>query len=160
MEWLIVLVLIAGVAYFVLLKQQGGSTQSTPLYKMRKQFLSPAERSFYGVLEQAVLNDFRVHTKVRVADVLQPDSGGDRSKWQRAFNKISSKHFDYVLCDPDTLDVKAAVELNDKSHTKKKVQSRDEFLAEACSAAGLTLVSFDAKAQYSIAEVREKLTGP
>jgi len=141
----------------VLLKLQGSATESTSLYKLRKQFLTPAERSFYGVLEQAVSEDFRVHTKVRVADVLLPDAKGDRSKWQRAFNKISSKHFDYVLCDPDTLEVKAAIELNDKSHSKRKTKSRDEFLSAACSGAGLKLLSFDTKAKYSIAEVRETL---
>lgn len=44
-------------------------TQELP-YAPRGGLLTKAERSFFGVLEQAVGNDLRIFAKVRVADVL------------------------------------------------------------------------------------------
>ena len=116
MEWLFLLIILAVVALILmqtLLRTNLSSSEHS--YKLRDKFLSPAERSFYGVLEQAVSDRLKIHAKVRVADVIQPNSPGDRSSWQKAFNKISAKHFDYVLCDPATLEVKAALEDAEKA---------------------------------------------
>lgn len=159
MEWVIVVVIVVAIAAFVFLRLQEPKPSNAAPYKLRKQFLSAAERSFYGVLEQAVADKFKVNTKVRVADILQPNVAGDRSASQRAFNRISAKHFDYVLCEPSTMQVKAVVELNDSSHKSKNRAERDEFLAEACASAGLRLVSFEAKSQYSINAVKTELEG-
>ena len=127
-------------------------------YQLRSPFLSPAERSFYGVLCAAVANDYVVLAKVRVADVITPKKGQDRSTWQTAFNMISAKHFDYILCDPNTLSVEQVVELHDKSHKTTKRAKRDEFLRAACESAGLPLREFTARARYSIDEVGKALS--
>lgn len=66
----------------------------------QKEFLSSAERSFLGVLNQAADDDWGVFAKMRIADVLTPAKGMSRSRWQSAFNAISAKHFDFLLCDP------------------------------------------------------------
>ena len=95
--------------------------------------------------------------KVRVADVIAPAKGQDRSKWQTAFNMISAKHFDYVLCDPSTLAVAQVVELHDRSHGTTKRAKRDDFLRNACQSAGLPLSEFPAKKGYSIDEVRSQI---
>ena len=126
-------------------------------YQIRTRFLSPAERSFYGVLCSAVANDYVVFAKVRVADVITPMKSQDRSKWQIAFNRISAKHFDYVLCDPKSLVVELVVELNDRSHKRAKRAERDEFLRGACASAGLHLSEFAAKSSYSISDVRSEI---
>ncbi|MGB3296840.1 MAG: DUF2726 domain-containing protein, partial [Phormidesmis sp.] len=86
--------------------------------------------------------------KVRVADVLQPVSGFSKSQWQTAFNFVSAKHFDYVICDKNTLCVVATVELHDKSHNNASRANRDEFLRKACQSAGLPLFEFKAKSAY------------
>ncbi|MFM7967716.1 DUF2726 domain-containing protein [Aeromonas sp. A-5] len=41
--------------------------------------------------------------RCRVADVLTPQAGHGKSKWQQHLNKISAKHFDYLLCHPADL---------------------------------------------------------
>ncbi len=69
-------------------------------YDLQETLFSPAERSFLGVLDLAVGDQARVFAKVRVADVLTPETGMGKSKWQQAFNKISAKHVDYLLCHP------------------------------------------------------------
>ncbi len=154
---LLVLVLVALLLMAVVAVLMKPAASSQSLYRLNGPLFSPAERSFLGVLMQAVPDEAIVMGKVRVADVLTPVKGLERSKWQTAFNKISAKHFDYVVCDRSTLKVLSVVELNDKSHKAKKRIERDAFLREACSSAGLRLLEFEAKASYSVAEVRNQL---
>ena len=153
MEWIAVVVIFVFVvvAFFI---KHGSSTLG---YRLRGPLFSPAERSFFGVLQQAASGNYVVFGKVRVADVLSPEKGLNRSNWQIAFNKISSKHFDFVLCDKSDLSVVAVIELDDKSHRSKKAQNRDAFLESACQSAGLALVRFPAQKSYQIPAVKEQV---
>jgi len=151
MEW-IILIFIVVVLLFALVATKGGKDYR---YRVKGPLFSPAERSFYGVIESAVSDSYRVFGKVRIADILTPEKGMSRKNWQIAFNKISAKHFDYVLCCKDTLKVVAVVELDDKSHKKPSSKKRDNLIQGACESASLTLVRFPAKASYSISEVKE-----
>src|SRR5690606_6154408 len=127
MKWIIFAAVIILVFIVVAIKSK---TKSSPASRYsRKEFLfSPAERSFLGVLEKATSTNYRVFGKIRVADVLEPNKGMDRSNWQRTFNQISSKHFDFLLCEQDTLKIVAVIELDDKSHSKASSIKRDQFL--------------------------------
>lgn len=111
------------------------------------------------MLDQALSNDYRIFGKVRVADILSPEKGMNRKDWQIAFNKISSKHFDFVLCSKDKLDIIAVIELDDKSHNTKKAKARDSLVDNACKTAGLELIRFPAKRAYQVQAVREKIEG-
>jgi hypothetical protein len=121
----------------------------------RATFVSPAERSFIGVLDQAIGSQYRVFGKVRVADVLSVGRDTDPAKRRSAFNRISAKHFDFIVCAPDTLQVLCAIELNDTSHAQARRRERDDFVAEACKQAQLPLLMLPAKHAYSIDEVRQ-----
>jgi ssDNA-binding Zn-finger/Zn-ribbon topoisomerase 1 len=133
-----------------------GDAQQFP-YKKLAGLFSPAERSFLGVLNQAVGSDCQIFGKVRVADVLTPQKGLARRDWQIYFNKISAKHFDFVLCDKHDLRFLCAIELDDSSHNSKKRITRDAFLVGACQAAEFPLIQFKAKAAYNINDVRQSL---
>jgi len=115
MEWIILLLLVVIASVFI--KAPAGKGYS---YRQLNPLFSAAERSFLGVLDKAVSDKNRVFGKVRVADILAPTKGMNRKNWQIAFNKISAKHFDYVLCSKDKLNVVAVIELDDKSHNTKK----------------------------------------
>ncbi len=153
MEWIAVLiVLIVALLFFV---------KNLPVrsynYRKNGSLFTPAERSFIRVLDQAVSDECRVFGKVRVADIISPAKGMSRKNWQIAFNKISSKHFDFVLCSKDGFEVVAVIELDDKSHNSKKVRSRDELLEKACASADLKLVRFSVESSYNVRSVREKI---
>ncbi len=126
-------------------------------YRKVPTLFSQAERSFYGVLEQAAGKDFRIFGKVRVGDVLSPARGLHPSARQIGLNKLNRKHFDYVLCDPGDLSIRCAIELNDSSHDEKVRQERDEFLAGACRSAGLPLIVFEARRAYPVGEVGARI---
>jgi len=153
MEWIIVLFIVL-VVISVFLKTPAGKGYS---YRKSARLFTAAERSFLGVLDHAVDGEYRVFGKVRVADVIIPAKGMSRKNWRIAFNKISAKHFDYVLCSKDKLEVIAVIELDDKSHNSKKAIKRDALLENACSSADLKLIRFQAKSSYQINSVREKI---
>lgn len=155
MEWIIFIILIVGIALFVL-KGKTTGTKDYP-YEKHSALFTAAERSFYGVLCKTTEGKAVVFGKVRVADVLKTKKGLNASKRQTAFNQISAKHFDFVLCNPDDLSVIAAVELDDSSHNSKKRIERDKFLESACEAADFKLHRFKASNSYNIGEVRESL---
>lgn len=155
MVWLfIALVLVLLVFVFVTRKRQspGGASQELP-YQKQPALFTPAERSFFGVLTQAVGKDFQVFGKVRVADVLAVRGGLDNQARTRAFNQISAKHFDFVLCAPGDLSVLCAIELNDGSHQRNDRKDRDTFLLNACNVAGLPLINFEARRAYVATEI-------
>lgn len=155
MSWFVAEMVVLAIIVLVVLKRLsrvGPSAELLPYSKATALF-SPAERSFYGVLTQAVGKDFCVFGKVRVADVLTVNGGMTRSAWKTAFNRINAKHFDFVLCSPTDLSVLCVIELNDASHARKNRQDRDDFLAAACKVARLPLVVVQARAAYSPIEL-------
>ena len=118
-------------------------------YRKKGPLFTPAERSFYGVLLQAIDSDtYQVFGKVRVADLLEPQPSRNRSQWQKAFNAISAKHFDFVICKTDDLTPVAAIELDDKTHNQKHRQKRDELLKNICKQSGLPLLRVPAQYAY------------
>jgi len=127
-------------------------------YELINSVLTPAERSFYGVLKQVVGGETEIFTKVRVADVLKPQKGISKGAWQTAFNKISRKHFDFLLCNKTDLSFICGIELNDISHKNKNRKERDNFLLSACGSANLPLVMIDAQANYSLTEIKQTLS--
>ncbi len=159
MIWIVIALIALALIFYVALKYSNKNNHQINQYPYRKleTLFSPAERSFLGVLNQVVADDAYVFGKVRVADVLTPEKEASRKKWQISFNKISGKHFDYILCDKNDLSVLCAIELNDKSHNSENRKARDKFLTDACNSANLPLIQVPAQAAYNIDEIRESL---
>lgn len=124
-------------------------------YSRLSGLFTPAERSFLGVLDQAIGDRYRVLGKVRIADAIVVKGAKDASARGRAFNKISAKHFDFLLCEPSDLSIVCAIELDDGSHSKSNRVVRDEFVVRACAAAKLPLARFPAKKGYTLDDVRQ-----
>lgn len=166
MEWLFLFVVLVVVAILVLKsklpakanRDDSASADEFP-YQRAGALFTPAERSFLGVLDQAVAGRARVFGKVRVGDVLSPRKGLQRGASSTARNKIDRKHFDFVLCDPNDLSVICVIELDDKSHQAKSRQERDYLLIGACKAAGIPMIQVPAKSAYTISIVAELFSG-
>jgi len=123
-------------------------------YTLKKTLLTSAETLFYNRILEAVGNKLTVFAQVRVADVVEVKKGAN---WNKLFPKISQKHFDFVLCRPRSLEILAAIELDDSSHSQKKRQERDQFLNKACQAAGLNLIRVVASNNYDPKKLRAKI---
>jgi len=160
MDWMYFLGIVVFVALIIglaFLKRLLPSQKIALPYRKLDALLTPAERSFFGVLQLAIKARLLIFAKVRVADILTTAKGLSNSERQSAFNRIKAKHFDFVLCDPDHLGVVCVLELDDKSHKKASRQQRDNFLDSACEAAGVPLIHFQAKAAYAQTEIEKTL---
>lgn len=154
----LILVVIAVVALIAVQKGRGqAAAPEEPSFDACKELFSPAERSFFGVLEQAVGGELKVLGKVRLGDLIQPVKGLSQSERTKSRNRIQQKHIDFVLCRPDTLEVVGLVELDDASHGRKDRADRDDFVDKALASAGVPVLHFPVRKAYAVAEVRTKL---
>lgn len=119
-------------------------------FRRRDDFLSPAERSLFGVLCQVMGSTAVICPKVRVADLIFVV---DRRSNQGHANKIDRKHVDFVICTTDTVTPRVVIELDDSSHFRADRAERDEFVDAAFQAAGLPVVRIPARYQYQPAEI-------
>jgi len=103
-------------------------------YRLTRSLLTASEKAFYVALMMAAGGRYVVFPKVRLADLCQ-----DLDRWAdtAAFNQVSSKHVDFVLCDATTFRPVLAVELNDRSHLRADRRARDALVDRIFRTMGL-----------------------
>ena len=131
------------------------ATSETLPYRRKNYLLSKAERSFFGVLQTAVGQQYLIFAMVRLADLIYIPRGTESR--QKHFNRIKSKHIDFVLCDPQSVRPMLAIELDDSSHNRSDRQDRDEFVDAALDDAGLPLLRVPACAGYNEDELARSI---
>lgn len=101
--------------------------------------LTPREQAFYFVLESICQrNGWKLLVKLRLADIVAVRKGTEG--YMSYFNRVKAKHTDFVICDPETMDILAGVELDDPSHVREDRAERDEFVDRVYEAAGIPLI--------------------
>lgn len=123
-------------------------------YRVRDDFLSPAEISFFHVLSSAAGTDHFVFPKVRLSDVLFVARPNENLA---QYNQISQKHVDFLVCRREGMKPVLCVELDDSSHRGEDPQGRDEFKDRAFEAAGMRLMRVHAQRQYNVAALATEL---
>jgi len=119
-------------------------------YRLRDDFLSPSELSYFSVLRALVGSRVTICPKVRIADLLFVARPHENRAY---FNRIAQRHVDFVLCEASTMQPLLAIELDDSSHDRPEREDADEFLNSAFEAAALPVVRVPAKHSYSRDEV-------
>jgi hypothetical protein len=119
-------------------------------YRLRDNFLTAAELSFYHVLRLALKDTVVIQTRVSLADIFFTARPHEN---QAARARIAQKHVDFLLCEPQSLRPLVAIELDDASHAREDRQERDQFVNEVFAAAGLPLVHQRAQRTYNTAEL-------
>lgn len=128
--------------------------RSGPAYARRDTLFTAAEFRFLDALRKSLPCGLEIFAKVRVADVLQPVQSLDPKAWRAAFNQITGKHLDFVLCDRESGCLVCAIELNDRSHERKERRERDQLIASACAGAGFPLIMIPVARNYDPESIR------
>ncbi len=143
------LALIAIIVSFIALKDRRNNhneydaMEESPYYK-KKFFFTPREREYFMLLSQILKelygDKYVIFSKVRIADILGVDK---KLKYERRdyahFNKISSKHVDYLICSNEYYNPILAIELQDSSHYREDRAEIDVFKEKIFRGAGLQL---------------------
>lgn len=155
----VVVVLVAIAAMFFLKgKTAGDEGGAKPdVYYLRKSLFSPAERSFFGVLESLNYEGVTIACKVRLADIFGVKKGLERGDRQRALNRISAKHVDFLLLSESDGTPLVGIELDDASHEEEGRISRDAFVDSVFKSAGLPILHIAAKSAYDPKEIHRQL---
>lgn len=95
--------------------------------------------------------------KVRVADLLKVRRSINKKHFWSYFSKISQKHIDFVLVDPQTFTTLCAIELDDKSHLNPDRMKRDRFVNQVMAETGIRLYRFSVRRRYDRKEIFERL---
>jgi very-short-patch-repair endonuclease len=148
---LIALAVLAALAVALPALLKGARKTGALPYRRKDYLLTAAERSFFGVLSNAVGSEFYIFPKVRLADlVFLPKGTANR---QSHLNRVTAKHVDFVLCEPQKITPVLVIELDDASHDRQDRQSRDAFVDDALRAAGLPIIRVAARQSYSQSEI-------
>lgn len=154
------IILIAIIALLLYLKKsperQGFTFQ---IYKEKQFLLTPTELDFFNVLKKSVVNNETVFAKVRQADIVEVVQKSKNSGFWKAFNRISQRHVDFVLCDSKTSQPLIIIELNDKSHQKQDRMKRDMELRETINDTNIKLVEIPASSSYAVNEIQTAIYG-
>lgn len=117
-------------------------------FKLRDDFLSNAEISFYQVLRTVVGEQMLICPKVNLGDLFFVATG-DHRKNRALANRVDRKHVDFLLCNPKTVRPILGIELDDKSHDRPERKTRDELVESVFAAAGLPLIRIPVKSGYA-----------
>lgn len=154
MEFVLLLFVVVLIAVALIASRLSENYVPYP-YKLKDVSLcSVQEAQFMTLLEKAVGNDFRLFTKVRLSDIVAVKSGLSSSAQKDAQNKANQRVLDYVLCDLETMQIKAVVELEPASSNISQ-QKRNLFLKNTLAAAGLPFLRFKAKPGYRVADLHD-----
>lgn len=124
-------------------------------YSKKPRLVTKAEFRFYRALQRAVGGSYTIFAMVRIADLLEVDSG--TKNYRSWFNKIVGKHIDFVLCDERTLEPVLAIELDDSSHQRADRIERDNFVDHAMESAGLPILRIPVTRSYDSGEIRDQI---
>lgn len=131
------------------------SKATTFPFRLRDDFLSPAEISFYHVLRSIADDKFTVCPKVNLSDIFFVSRPHQN---QAARNRISRKHVDFLLCDSRSMRPRVGIELDDSSHAHENRRTRDALVEQVFDAAGLPLLHFRAQRAYNTSEIESLLS--
>ncbi|MFY2508505.1 DUF2726 domain-containing protein [Vibrio pectenicida] len=125
-------------------------------YKKKGALLNMQETAFYNALLSAVGQHGVVMSKVNMTSVLTPMET-NKKQWFIANNRISKSYFDYVVCDPRTLHVRVAIELDDGRELDKGKVERQKLLMHVCKSSGIPLIGTSVKHSYQVSRLRRLL---
>ncbi|ANS85560.1 hypothetical protein VSVS12_01794 [Vibrio scophthalmi] len=157
MEYVAVIVLIF-VAFYLFVQKRYLNTNELKdsTYKKNGPLLNGKESAFYTALISAVGQHGVVMSKVAMSKVVTPKAT-DKKSWFIANNRIAKSYFDYVVCDPRSLEVRVVIELDDGSALSKGKAERQKLLMHVCKSAGIPLIGTSVKHSYQVGRLRRLL---
>ncbi len=124
-------------------------------YRVRDDFLSAAEGSFFHVLQSAAGDGMVICPKVGLTDLFFVSRPNENYAYR---GRISQKHVDFVVCDAKTMRPLLGIELDDASHDRADRKLRDAFVDKVFQAAALPLVHIRAQRAYNVHSIRDEIS--
>jgi len=124
---------------FIYLKKKlsisNGFNKTLP-FKLKEFFFTRSEQEFFNILKSQIDHSkYSIFPKVRLGDFIETTAkGGD---WIENWNRIKSKHIDFLIWNIQKKVVVFAIEIDGNSHNNTKMQKSDKFKNKLYSTIGL-----------------------
>lgn len=106
-------------------------------YQAQQLFTKNEWQNYKTLREITQQKGYVICPKVRLLDIVRPRSG--EQKYKTLLYKIQSKHVDFVICDQN-MNIKAVLELDDKTHDTEKGIARDTFVDTVLQSVGYKVI--------------------
>ncbi|MCF7481528.1 DUF2726 domain-containing protein [Vibrio sp. J1-1] len=126
-------------------------------YRSKGALLRGQEGAFFNALRAAVGEHAVVFTKVNMSSLVAPTEIKNKKQLFVASKRISRSYFDYVICDPHTLEPRVILELDDGKPLHKGKAERQKLLIHVCKTANLPLIGTSIKHSYQVGRLRRLL---
>ena len=108
---------------------------------MKAQYLTPREKKFYPHLKEVADKlGYTVSLKSRLGDLVTGAHNQYTSEGGKEQFKVQRKHVDFVLFDPEALEVKLILELDDTTHERQDRVNRDVFVDNVLEGTGYKIL--------------------
>lgn len=113
----------------------------------KKMLLTKTEYSFFMKIRPSLQEkNLFLYPKIRLEDFIE--ATGEKKEKQSLRGRIKSRHIDFLVCD-DKLHIKAAIELDDKSHSGENAQKVDQFKNDLFRSINIPLIRIQVKPDYT-----------
>ena len=134
---------------------EGSEKQIDMPYSVKVPFFSKSELEFFRILNSHLdAHRYTLFPKVRLADFVKVNGGNGVN--YASWNRIKSKHVDYLVWDLAESKVVLAIELDGKSHDGHVMSKSDSFKNEMYKGVGLQLIRV--RVGSSFAEESERIS--
>jgi hypothetical protein len=124
-------------------------------FKKKGNLFTPVERTFLGLIEEAVGGEFRILCRVKMSDILAVRQTADKKSSKNAASRAGSKHLDFVLCSKKDMSPVMAIDLVHSGGKDGYKNQRDFFVSGALDAAHLPHVRIKVRSGYKAQDIRE-----
>ena len=108
---------------------------------VKAQYLTPREKQFYPYLKEVADKlGYTVSMKARLGDLVTGAHQKYTSEGGKELFKVQRKHVDFVLFDPEALEVKLIIELDDTTHDRQDRVNRDVFVDNVLEGTGYKIL--------------------
>ncbi|CAM4337731.1 DUF2726 domain-containing protein [Vibrio agarivorans] len=154
----IFIILIVLVIFFVVVQKRviKSDELKDSRYKKRAAVLNGQEVSFLQALQEAVGKHGVIMPKVTMTKVVSPIAT-NKKQWFISNSRIAKSYFDYVICDPRTLEPRVIIELDDGRALDKGKTERQRLLMHVCKSANIPLIGTSTKHSYQVGRLRRLL---
>jgi len=154
----IILILVILVAGLAMAKAMGSANRAAEEglsqipYLKKEHLFNETEKSFYKTMNQILqVSNYCVFVKVPLLDLLVlPRSTGN---WVTHWNRVKSKHLDFVVCDKEELTPLVAISLETGSSDK----AEDVFLQQVLEHIKMPYIKVEARETYDAGEITRQL---
>ncbi|QIA63643.1 DUF2726 domain-containing protein [Vibrio astriarenae] len=154
----IFIILIVLVVFFVIVQKRviKPDELKDSRYKKKAAVLNNQEIAFLQALQEAVGKHGIIMPKIAMTKVIAPIAA-NKKQWFVSNTRIAKSYFDYVICDPRTMEARVVIELDDGRELDKGKAERQKLLIHVCKSSGLPLIGTSHKHSYQVGRLRRLL---